>query len=124
LFGNTDIVQIDPADPAVVAASRTFPGLQLDQGTVDGKGHLFAASNTGQLLFVDYSITHHIDDPRDVVAKAFVDPNLDDLAPLTGPGAKPTPRNNVTLLAVVGGVIAVVLLAVSVGLARVYRRRR
>ncbi|MBV8162519.1 MAG: hypothetical protein JO265_16495 [Acidimicrobiia bacterium] len=87
LFGSTDIVQIDPVNPRVVAASRTFPGLRLDQGTVDGHGHLFAASNTGELLFIDYSRTGHIDDSRDTVQRIFVDPNLDDLAPLTGPGA-------------------------------------
>jgi hypothetical protein len=123
LFGNTDVVQIDPANPRVVAASRSFPGLQLDQGTVDGKGHLFAASNTGQLLFVDYSVTHHIDDARDIVAKAFVDPNLDDLAPLTGPGARVAIRNNVTLLAIVGGIVAVVIVAVGAGLVLGRRRR-
>ncbi|MBV9042788.1 MAG: hypothetical protein JOZ68_17445 [Acidimicrobiia bacterium] len=81
------------------------------------------AANTGRLLFVDHSFTHHVDHARDVVTNAFVDPKLDDLAPQTGSGAKPTPHNNVMLLAVVGGVVAAVLLAVGIGLVRVWRRR-
>jgi len=122
LFGNTEIVQIDPANPMVVAASRSFPGLQLDQGTVDGKGHLFAASNTGQLLFVDYSITGHIDDSRDVVAQVPVDPNLDDLAPLTGPGPSEV-HNNVSVLVAVGIVVGAILVALGVALVVVRWRR-
>ncbi|MBV8295202.1 MAG: hypothetical protein JO085_00060 [Acidimicrobiia bacterium] len=123
LIGNTDVVQIDPSNPSVVAASRTFPGLQLDQGTVDGKGHLFAASSTGQLLFVDYSATHHIDDASDVVAKAFVDPNLDDFAPLTGPGAKPNHSSGLSLVAVVGAVAAAALIGAGFAALRSYRNR-
>ncbi len=58
-------------------------GWRLDQGTVDGHGHLFVASNTGHMVFVDYTsnsqkyITDNI-----LVHVQWIDNWLDDLAPL------------------------------------------
>ena len=58
-------------------------GWRLDQGTVDGHGHLFVASNTGHVIFVDYAanpdklINDHI-----LVHMQWIDNFLDDLAPL------------------------------------------
>ncbi len=37
-------------------------GWRLDQGTVDGFGHLFVASNTGHLIFVDYAANNDFDE--------------------------------------------------------------
>jgi len=62
-------------------------GWRLDQGTVDGAGHLFVAANSGHLVFVDYSanpkkyITDNI-----LIHLQWIDYYLDDLAPLTGVG--------------------------------------
>ena len=58
-------------------------GWRLDQGTVDGHGHLFVASNTGHMVFVDYTsnaqryITDNV-----LVHIQWIDNWLDDLAPL------------------------------------------
>ena len=58
-------------------------GWRLDQGTVDGHGHLFVASNTGHMVFVDYTsnaqkyITDNV-----LVHVQWIDNWLDDLAPL------------------------------------------
>ncbi|HHX15403.1 MAG TPA: hypothetical protein GX724_04510, partial [Fibrobacter sp.] len=78
VFGGSKIVQIDPRTRKVVAtvdlrqyffieslenlptprtqeSSKSYVGWRLDQGTVDGLGHLFVASNTGHLIFIDYT---------------------------------------------------------------------
>ncbi len=62
-------------------------GWRLDQGTVDGAGHLFVASNTGHLVFVDYAANpnKYISD-NVLVHLQWIDYFLDDLAPLTGVG--------------------------------------
>src|SRR5262249_22788228 len=53
LFGDSHISQVDPTLNAIIS-DRFFPGEQFDQGSADGKGHIFVASNGGDLLFVDY----------------------------------------------------------------------
>ena len=94
LFGGNDIAQIDPLAPAMIKSSRRFRlDSQFDQGTTDGEGHLFVARNSGELIFVDYAASGLIGDISNITAVIFLDSNLDDLAPLSGPGAKPaTPR--------------------------------
>ncbi|MCQ2107978.1 MAG: hypothetical protein MJZ05_04345 [Fibrobacter sp.] len=106
VFGGSKIVQIQPYKnngtvfaPEVIATldlrefffnddgfkgqnkTNGVNGWRLDQGTVDGKGHLFVASNTGHMIFVDYAAS------RIVTQNVFVhvqwmDAFLDDLAPL------------------------------------------
>ena len=58
-------------------------GWRLDQGTVDGHGHLFVASNTGHMVFVDYTSNSqkYIKD-NILVHVQWIDTWLDDLAPL------------------------------------------
>lgn len=58
-------------------------GWRLDQGTVDGHGHLFVASNTGHIVFVDYSSNpqKYIND-NILVHVQWIDNWLDDVAPL------------------------------------------
>jgi hypothetical protein len=90
LFGGTQVVQIDPATAQQVS-SRSFPGTHFDQGTVDGKGHLFVANNKGTLLFVDYSASKKIGDASNFVQQPFLADNLDDVAPLSGLGSNPKP---------------------------------
>ena len=64
-----------------------YVGWRLDQGTVDGMGHLFVASNTGHLVFVDYAANpdKRIND-NVLVHLQWIDNFLDDLAPLSGAG--------------------------------------
>ena len=63
--------------------------LQLDQGTSDGLGHLFIASNTGHMLFVDITNTQTVGNP-DFVDAPFLDTFIDDIAPDCGLGSPPT----------------------------------
>ena len=86
LFGDSHVTQIDPATMTVVS-DRAFPNLGFDQGTVDGSGHAFVASNNGYLLFIDYYASQKIGDPSNVVTTPYLDSCLDDVAPLSGLGA-------------------------------------
>jgi hypothetical protein len=74
-----------------VLSSFTGPG-NFDQASVDGKGHLFVASNTGFLQFVDYNGTGLIGAGSNFSAAPFLAPALDDIAPLSGLGAVPVPE--------------------------------
>ena len=71
-----------------------YVGWRLDQGTVDGMGHLFVASNTGHLVFVDYAAnpSKYIND-NVLVHVQWIDNFLDDLAPLSGAGVIRTGAN-------------------------------
>jgi hypothetical protein len=87
VFGGTGIIQINPGDPQKIVSSMTVPGVQFDNGTTDGRGHLFVASNFGQLVVVDYHVSGVVGDTRNVVTDLHLENNLDDVAPLVGPGA-------------------------------------
>src|SRR5574344_2139314 len=114
IFGGSRIVQIDVSDinhPKVIAtvdlnkyffnaSQLTGPrtsgvnGWRLDQGSVDGKGHLFVACNTGHLIFIDYtSNPNKRIDNNILIHMQWIDNNLDDMAPLSGAGS---PRSSTT----------------------------
>ena len=58
-------------------------GWRLDQGTVDGHGHLFVASNTGHVVFIDYAANPQRLINNNILAHMqWIDNFLDDLAPL------------------------------------------
>lgn len=88
-IGGDSVLQLSPSQPNQVLSEFTVPGMQFDQGAVTNHGLAFFASNTGYLVAVDYSATGRIGDLRDVVQTKFLAPNLDDVAPLVGPGARP-----------------------------------
>jgi hypothetical protein len=115
LFGGDSIFQIDPRHPQKVLSSMTVPGVQFDNGTTDGQGHLFVASNFGQLEVVDYHATDRLDAPGDVVTQVKLHSYLDDVAPLVGPGAAPGSRRWIIWAAV--GLGALVLFALAIGFA-------
>jgi hypothetical protein len=101
VFGYNQVNQIDPTTGNLVA-SETVSALNpsngnFDQGAVDGFGHLFIswASGSGDLYFEDYSggkigttnlniITNGGN--NNLGATAFN--NIDDLAPIVGPGSQ------------------------------------
>jgi hypothetical protein len=87
LFGGQTILQIDPSNPKQVLSSMTVPDTQLDSGTTDGHGHIFVASNFGQLVTVDYSRTGRLGNPKNTVTVENFHGYLDDIAPLVGPGS-------------------------------------
>jgi hypothetical protein len=111
VFSGPNIAQIDPST-ATVVSSRVVPGLNFDQGAADGTGHLFIASNTGHLFFMDYADTALIGDVANFTAAPFLAASLDDIAPLVGPGAPPgavpEPRS---VLSAAGGVMALIFIA-------------
>jgi hypothetical protein len=116
LFGAEHITQIDPTTGSIVSdlnlsslAGQHFT--TFDQGTVDGQGHLYVANNGGDLLFLDYSATGVVGGvspaspgTRNIAFVQFLANNLDDVAPLVGPGAiSVTPEPASLVLLSVGG---------------------
>jgi WD40 repeat protein len=89
LFGSNHVTQLNPRDLSVVSDLTVKAGVALDQGTVDGSGYVFVASNEGQIVFIDYSGSRKIGSSGNKVVVQFVASNLDDVAPLSGAGAAP-----------------------------------
>ena len=89
LFGSDHITQVDPKTMKVVSDLTVKGGVTLDQGTVDGNGYVFVASNAGQLVFVDYSGSKKIGASGNTVVVQFLASSLDDVAPLSGAGSAP-----------------------------------
>lgn len=114
LFGSSRVGQYDIGTGSLV--ERNFSGLQFDQGAVDGAGHMFVASNTGHLLFMDYSATANITAAGNFTATPFLDTYLDDVAPLIGAGGTAQTPDGGSTIALVGAAFA--------ALAAVQRRRR
>ncbi|MCH8183658.1 MAG: hypothetical protein IID55_10785, partial [Proteobacteria bacterium] len=91
LFGADQIAQIDPRNPRRIKSSLDFDQESLfDQGSTDGEGHLVVARTSGHVVFIDYAASGLVGDASNFVTAAFVDSNLDDIAPLAGLGANPT----------------------------------
>jgi hypothetical protein len=74
---------------------------RMDQGVVTGDGRLFAAVNTGHLIFIDYSSDGLLTGKSPFLEAGsgripFLDHELDDLAPIAGlggdPGGTPIPE--------------------------------
>ena len=89
LFGSTHVTQVDPGVMKIVSDLTVKAPVTLDQGTVDGNGYVFVASNQGQLVFVDYSGSKKIGASGNTVSVQFVESALDDVAPLSGAGSAP-----------------------------------
>lgn len=89
LFGSNHITQVDPKTMKVVSDREIKASVTLDQGTVDGNGYVFVASNAGQLVFVDYSGSKKVGTRGSFAAVQFLASSLDDVAPLTGAGSVP-----------------------------------
>ncbi len=105
LYGDDHISQIDPSNPTVLKSDFTNPfGVTFDQGTVDGKGDIFAATNNGFLVFMDYSGSGLVGSGSNFVASPFLASALDDVAPLAGPGTNPKVPEPGTLLLAGSGI--------------------
>lgn len=96
VFANDHIAQFDPTSQTIVSQLDLSPigsWINMDQGTSDGEGHLFIASNTGYIVFVDMTISGLVGTP-DFVDAPFCDTFLDDVAPDCGLGGRPNcPRS-------------------------------
>lgn len=92
-FGDEHITQIDLDGDIVsdlaVPSPEWYP-MHFDQGSVDGQGRVFVASNTGHLAFVDYAASGKVGDPSNFVDVKFIAFFLDDVAPLIGFGGTAT----------------------------------
>jgi hypothetical protein len=97
LFGDQHITQLNlPAltIKSQIDLSASYPNLILDQGSVDGKGHIFVGDNNGYLVFVDYANTAALAPAsgKNQISYAsftnvqFLDADVDDVAPLVDPG--------------------------------------
>jgi streptogramin lyase len=112
VFGGDSIYQVDPSHPKQVLSTLTVPGTLFDSGTTDGHGHLFVASNYGQMVIVDYHRTGRIGDLRDSVTQIPIRNDLVAVAPLIGPGSLVPPHNGWVPWAALG---LGVLFAIAVG---------
>jgi hypothetical protein len=105
LFGANHVTQIDPTTGAIIHDATLSASETFDQGTSDGKGHLFIASNSGDLLFLDITTGKNVAAP-DFSSTQFLMTALDDVAPLSGGGSQTVPDAGSTalllLLSVVG----------------------
>jgi len=98
-FGDNFMTQFDLAGNIVSTLDITGKGtntpgagsFQLDQGTVDGAGHVFAACNCGNLYFVDYRASGLVGAATNFIENPFLGSSLDDIAPLTGFGTTEEP---------------------------------
>jgi hypothetical protein len=101
LFGDQHITQLSLPSLAVKSVmdfSVSHPGLILDQGSVDGRGHIFVADNNGSLVFVDYFNTQALPPAAgqyqvgnaSFTSVTFLDTDLDDVAPIASPGGPET----------------------------------
>jgi hypothetical protein len=106
LVGGDQMLQISASDPSVVRSERSVPGAHFDQVSADGHGLVFAASNTGSLVVIDEAATGRLGDLRDPVMQVELAAHLDDVAPLSGPGAVPRASNGTGLELLGGAVLA------------------
>jgi hypothetical protein len=114
LFGDNHVTQIGgigaiPFIKSDLDLATLGLSLQLDQGTVDGAGHIYAASNTGHLFFLDYSGTGLVAAGSNFFAAPFLDTFLDDVAPLVGPGSQAIPEPTTITLAFLAGISTLAL---------------
>ncbi|MEA2710637.1 MAG: hypothetical protein QOF78_3238 [Phycisphaerales bacterium] len=134
LAGDNHISQIDPADLATLKSDLTItiPAVNdlldhFDQVSVDGEGHAFAAINNGNVFFLDYTDSGEVNASGNVQQIQFLQNFLDDIAPLSGPGAPnveppPPPPGGIPLPAAVWP--GVMLLGSLWAAAKAKRRRR
>ena len=86
------VSQYDPVSGTFVATFTDTAGIGLayDQTAADGMGHVFAASNNGDMLFLDFNASGLID--TGFSNRQFLVSALDDIAPLSGAGSNPAPE--------------------------------
>lgn len=124
LCGGSTVAQIDPAHPTQVLSTVTVPGMIFDQGTSDGRGHLFMASNTGQLVVIGFGRTGRLTGPGSTLIVANLHTKLDDVAPLVGPGAAPVSASSWRTPVVIGLLAWEGALAAGAGAIQLARKRR
>lgn len=109
LFGDDEISQYDPVGGTFVSTfSAGDSGLQFDQGSPDGEGHVFVAENNGDMLFLDYFSTGLVGSASFSDLR-FFKANLDDVAPIVGaPDRGVIPEPSSMMLLGMGGVAGLI----------------
>ncbi|HET9731326.1 MAG TPA: hypothetical protein VFP54_01515 [Acidimicrobiales bacterium] len=123
VMGGSTVFQLAGDDPSVILSEATVPATPIDQGAVDGHGHALLACNCGSVVYVDYSASHRIGDVTNTVSARHLVDNLDDVAPLVGPGAQPAPTLARWWRAV-GGSSLVLAALIGIGFLVIAWRRR
>ncbi len=123
VIGSSTVLQLPASDPGHVISQYSDPGMRFDQVAVTGRGQAFLASNTGYLVVIDYSASGRVGDVGNKISSAFLATNLDDVAPLIGPGARPR-RTDAAALGRDGTylLVAAVVILVIIGALDVRRR--
>lgn len=109
LFGAKHVTQIDPLTHSIVSdlnlggPGYPFGTAGFDQGATDGLGHFFVANNSGYMLFLDITNSRSVGSP-DFLRTPFLGSQLDDIAPLIGPGSRPIPEPGSAVLVASGAV--------------------
>ena len=88
-FGAGKTGSMSAADGSDLRQSATTFTCDFDQGAVDGQGHALVAG-CGSITFIDYRLSGDITNP-DFFQVFGGFPNIDDVAPLVGPGSNPPP---------------------------------
>jgi len=95
MFGAGATGTMNATDGSGLLTSGSIYGVgDFDQGAIDGFGHALVAGS-GAITFIDYHLSGDITDP-DFVTNVFSAGgvsfnNIDDVAPLVGPGSNPNP---------------------------------
>lgn len=112
--GEGFISQFDPTSGTIVSTLKGHG--PFDNLTTDGHGHLFAASNSGGLEFVDYDKSGLIGAAGNFSTQPFLAVHLDDIAPFAPPTPKVPEPGSIVLL-------GTVFLGLAGGAKRVMRRQ-
>jgi len=96
MFGAGETGTMNAADGSGLLTSGSIYGVgDFDQGAVDGFGHALVAGS-GSITFIDYHLSGDITNPDFVThlssAGGVSFSNIDDVAPLAGPGSNPNPE--------------------------------
>jgi len=124
VVGGDVVLQLAAANPTRIESEVILRANSFDQAAVTGRGQILIASNSGSLVLIDYSRSGHVGDVENTVVEAHLARNLDDVAPLIGPGARPV-ETSARLRRLVGaGALAISVLLIVVLLFLLERRGR
>ena len=124
VVGGDVVLQLPATNPAHIESEVILRGNSFDQAAVTGRGQVLIASNSGSLVLIDYSRTGHVGDVANTVVDAYLARNLDDVAPLIGPGARPVATSAQLRDLVGAGALATSALAIIALVLSTQRRRR
>src|SRR5579863_1633562 len=125
VVGYDVVLQIAAADPTQIESEAVLHGNHFDQEAVTGRGQVIIASHNGSLVLIDYASSGHVGNVSNPVFSRHLANNLDDIAPLVGPGARPIATSARTRRLAGGSALAASLvLLVALSVRYEWQRRR